>query len=143
MRAPIMRALWRSYPPIVASPPGAGHRESLMPPACQARGDVRQGGMRSLIRVRMDRPHYAGLLVDGAHMLALFGDVATELCVLADGDEGLFRAYDSVEFLAPVYAGDFIEAEGEVVGWGRTSLKMRFEARKVIGPVPGAGLAET
>src|SRR5262245_48750794 len=70
--------------------------------------------MHAVIRVRMSRPHYAGNLVDGAQLLELFGDVATELCVRADGDEGLFRAYDSVEFLAPVYAGDFIEARGEI-----------------------------
>jgi 3-aminobutyryl-CoA ammonia-lyase len=80
--------------------------------------------------------HYGGNLVDGARMLALFGDVATELCILHDGDEGLFRAYDSVEFLAPVYAGDFIEAEGEIVSAGNTSRKMKFEARKVIRPRP-------
>jgi 3-aminobutyryl-CoA ammonia-lyase len=70
-------------------------------------------------------------------MLGLFGDVATELCILHDGDEGLFRAYDSVEFLAPVHAGDFIEAEGEITEVGRTSRKMRFEARKVVQPLPG------
>jgi 3-aminobutyryl-CoA ammonia-lyase len=69
-------------------------------------------------------------------MLALFGDVATELCIAHDGDEGLFRAYDSVEFLAPVHAGDFIEAEGEITAVGKTSRKMRFEARKVIRPLP-------
>ena len=57
-------------------------------------------------------------------------------CIRADGDEGLFRAYDSVEFLAPVYAGDYIEAEGEIVGWARTSRKMAFVARKVIAPRP-------
>src|SRR6478736_2356779 len=92
--------------------------------------------MKALIRTRMGGrdAHYAGGLVDGAKMLELFGDVATELCVRADGDEGLFRAYDSVEFLAPVRAGDFIEAEGEIVGWGKTSLKMEFVARKVIQP---------
>ncbi|NVJ00346.1 3-aminobutyryl-CoA ammonia lyase [Myxococcus sp. AM009] len=80
--------------------------------------------------------HYGGNLVDGARMLGLFGDVATELCIRSDGDEGLFRAYDAVEFLAPVYAGDFIEAEGEIVSAGNTSRKMRFEARKVIRPRP-------
>ena len=85
--------------------------------------------------------HYGGNLVDGARMLGLFGDVATELCILHDGDEGLFRAYDSVEFLAPVHAGDFIEAEGEIIEVGRTSRKMRFEARKVIRPAArGLGL---
>nr|WP_227027233.1 hotdog fold domain-containing protein [Corallococcus soli] len=80
--------------------------------------------------------HYGGNLVDGARMLGLFGDVATELCIRSDGDEGLFRAYDAVEFLAPVYAGDFIEAEGEIVSMGNSSRKMRFEARKVIRPRP-------
>jgi 3-aminobutyryl-CoA ammonia-lyase len=90
------------------------------------------------LRLRMSShdAHYGGALVDGARMLGLFGDVATELCILLDGDEGLFRAYDNVEFLAPVYAGDFIEAEGWVTEVGRTSRKMRFEARKVIRPLP-------
>jgi 3-aminobutyryl-CoA ammonia-lyase len=78
--------------------------------------------------------HYGGNLVDGAKMLQLFGDVATELLIQHDGDEGLFRAYDSVEFLAPVYAGDYIEASGEIVSVGKTSRKMVFEARKVIVP---------
>jgi 3-aminobutyryl-CoA ammonia-lyase len=78
--------------------------------------------------------HYGGNLVDGARMLALFGDVATELLIRNDGDEGLFKAYDMVEFLAPVYAGDYIEAEGEIVHVGNTSRTMKFEARKVIVP---------
>ena len=94
--------------------------------------------MKSLIRVRMgaEDAHYGGNLVDGAHMLHLFGDVATELLIRNDGDEGLFCAYDSVEFLAPVFAGDYIEAEGEIVKIGKTSRKMKFEARKVIVPRP-------
>lgn len=94
--------------------------------------------VKAVIRLRMSShdAHYGGNLVDGARMLGLFGDVATELCIRLDGDEGLFRAYDSVEFLAPVYAGDFIEAEGEVIQVGNTSRKMRFEARKVIRPRP-------
>jgi len=92
--------------------------------------------MKAMIRLRMSShdAHYGGNLVDGARMLGLFGDVATELCIRHDGDEGLFRAYDSVEFLAPVYAGDFIEAVGEIVEVGNSSRKMRFEARKVIVP---------
>ncbi|MFZ4579058.1 MAG: hotdog domain-containing protein [Myxococcota bacterium] len=94
--------------------------------------------MKTLIRLRMSShdAHYGGNLVDGARMLGLFGDVATELLIRHDGDEGLFRAYDSVEFLAPVYAGDYIEAEGEITQVGKTSRKMRFEARKVISPRP-------
>lgn len=94
--------------------------------------------MKSLIRLRMSShdAHYGGNLVDGARMLQLFGDVATELLIQHDGDEGLFKAYDSVEFMAPVYAGDYIEAVGEIVKVGNTSRKMVFEARKVIVPRP-------
>ncbi len=93
---------------------------------------------KATIRVRMSQAdaHYGGDLVDGARVLALFGDVATELLVRHDGDEGLFRAYDSVEFLAPLHAGDYVEATGEIVAVGRTSRRMRFEARKVIVPRP-------
>jgi 3-aminobutyryl-CoA ammonia-lyase len=89
---------------------------------------------KTIIRLRISahEAHYGGNLVDGARMLQLFGDVATELLIRNDGDEGLFVAYDSVEFLAPVFAGDYIEAEGEIVHMGNTSRKMKFEARKVI-----------
>ena len=80
--------------------------------------------------------HYGGNLVDGARILALFGDLATELLIRHDGDEGLFRAYEEVEFLAPVFAGDFLEVRGEIVRVGTTSRAMRFEARKVIAPRP-------
>ena len=88
----------------------------------------------SLIRLRMSAKdaHYGGNLVDGAHMVHLFGDVATELLIKTDGDEGLFCAYNNVEFKAPVYAGDYIEVYGEVTHIGNTARKMRFEARKVI-----------
>ncbi|ERJ12670.1 3-aminobutyryl-CoA ammonia lyase [Haloplasma contractile] len=96
-----------------------------------------------MIRVRMSAhdAHYGGGLVDGARMLALFGDVATELLIRNDGDEGLFRAYDSVDFLAPVYAGDYIEAVGRIVKQGNTSRRMEFVARKVI--VPRQDLSES
>ena len=92
----------------------------------------------SLIRVRMgaEDAHYGGNLVDGAHMVHLFGDVATEILIKYDGDEGLFCAYDSVEFLAPTYAGDYIEAYGELEVAGNSSRKMHFEARKVIQSRP-------
>ena len=103
-------------------------------------------GLKVLLRLRMGThdAHYGGDLVDGARMLGLFGDVATELLIRLDGDEGLFRAYDAVEFLAPVYAGDYIEAEGTITGIGKTSRKMAFEARKVIRsqPTVGASAAE-
>ena len=93
----------------------------------------------SVIRLRMGShdAHYAGDLVDGARCLQLFGDVATELLIWLDGDEGLFVAYDKVEFLAPVYAGDYVEARGRIVKVGNTSRRMEFEVRKVIQPVKG------
>lgn len=84
------------------------------------------------LRVGAHDAHYAGELVDGAKCLQLFGDVATELLIRLDGDEGLFRAYDSVEFLAPVRAGDYLEVTGKITSIGRTSRKMAFEVRKVI-----------
>jgi 3-aminobutyryl-CoA ammonia-lyase len=101
---------------------------------------------RATLRLRMSQAdaHYGGDLVDGARLLALFGDVATELLVRLDGDEGLLRAYDSVEFLAPVHAGDYLEIDGELTRVGATSRAMRFEARKVIAARPdlGEGAAE-
>lgn len=70
--------------------------------------------------------HYAGSLVDGAYGLGLFGDVATELCILTDGDEGLFASYDDVQFRAPVRAGDVVEASAELVRVGTRSRVMAF-----------------
>lgn len=95
-------------------------------------------GLKVVLRLRMGThdAHYGGNLVDGARLLGLFGDVATELLIRLDGDEGLFRAYDSVEFLAPVYAGDYVEAEGVITQVGNSSRKMKFEARKVIRAAP-------
>ena len=95
-------------------------------------------GLTAVLRVRLSTldAHYGGNLVDGARMLALFGDVATELLIRLDGDEGLFASYDSVQFTAPVYAGDYIEAEGRIVKVGNASRRMEFEARKVIAARP-------
>ena len=86
------------------------------------------------LRIRMSSQdvHYAGNLVDGARILGLFGDLATELTICYDGDEGLLRAYDRIEFLAPVYGGDFIEAIGKITNVGKTSRTMNFEAYKII-----------
>jgi len=97
-------------------------------------------GLTVTLRVRLGAhdAHYAGGLVDGARVLQLFGDVATELLIRLDGDEGLFRAYEAVEFLAPLRAGDFLEVTGVVTKVGATSRSMAFEARKVIaGQDPG------
>src|SRR2546428_1603088 len=92
----------------------------------------------SFIRMRLSTSdaHYGGQLVNGAHMLSLFGDVATELAIMCDGDEGLLVSYENVEFLAPLYAGDYIEAYGRITKIGRTSRRMEFEAHKVIAARP-------
>jgi acyl-CoA hydrolase len=84
------------------------------------------------LRIGAHDAHYAGGLVDGAKMLQLFGDVATEILIRLDGDEGLFRAYEKIEFLAPVYAGDYIEVRGVLSRIGKTSRTIEFEAAKVI-----------
>ena len=84
------------------------------------------------LRISEHDVHYAGGLVDGGRLMALFGDAATELCIRHDGDEGLFRAYREVEFLAPVHAGDFLEVTAELVSVGRTSRQMRFIAHRII-----------
>lgn len=94
--------------------------------------------MKSMLRVRMSfqDAHYGGNLVDGAKILGLFGDCATELLIINDGDEGLFRAYDQIDFFAPVYAGDYLEVVGEIVHVGNTSRKMEFSCYKVIESLP-------
>ncbi len=93
---------------------------------------------QSLLRVRMSArdAHYGGNLVPGAKMLELFGDLITDLAIQQDGDEGLFRSYDDVEFLAPVFSGDFVEAKGRIVKVGNTSRRCEFEAHKVIAIRP-------
>jgi len=88
------------------------------------------------IRISHRDVHYGGQLVCGSKVLELFGDIATELLIRQDGDEGLFRAYDSVEFLAPVKAGDYLEVEGKITQLGNTSRKMEFTAKKVIQAAP-------
>ena len=94
--------------------------------------------LKATLRLRMSNAdaHYGGNLVSGSKMLEFFGDVATELLIRHDGDEGLFRAYDNVEFLAPVYGGDYLEIEGEITRVGSTSRAMSFVAKKVIEPEP-------
>jgi 3-aminobutyryl-CoA ammonia-lyase len=73
--------------------------------------------------------HYAGNLVDGAYALGLFGDVATEVCIRSDGDEGLFASYSDVQFRAPLRAGDVLEITATVVRVGTRSRDLDFVAR--------------
>lgn len=89
--------------------------------------------------VAYSHAHYAGNLVDGAYSLAAFGDVATEMCIRTDGDEGLFASYSDVQFLAPVRAGDCIEIEATLVRVGSRSREMTFEVRVIARGNPQRG----
>lgn len=82
--------------------------------------------------------HYAGHLVDGAYVLGLFGDVATELCIRTDGDEGLFASYSDVQFRAPVRAGDVLEVDARLTKVGTRSRTIDFEARVVCRGATGS-----
>ena len=83
--------------------------------------------------------HYGGSLVDGAYVLGLFGDVATEMAIRTDGDESLFASYSDVQFLAPVLAGDVLEAMAVLTRAGRRSRELAFEARVVCRAEPERG----
>ncbi len=83
--------------------------------------------------------HYAGSLVDGAYALGLFGDVATEVCIRTDGDEGLFAGYSDVRFLAPVRAGDVVEVTGRVTRAGRRSRTLELSCVVVCRGRPDRG----
>ena len=94
--------------------------------------------INAVLRLRLSQAdaHYGGNLVAGAKLMELFGDVATELCIRNDGDEGLFAGYSSVEFVAPAYAGDFVEARGEITRVGNSSRDMSFEIVRYARPRP-------
>jgi len=83
--------------------------------------------------------HYGGNLVDGAYVLGLFGDVATEASIRSDADEGLFASYSDIQFRAPVVAGDVIEVTATITRVGRRSREMRFEARVLCRAEPDRG----
>ena len=91
-------------------------------------------GLTVELRMRLSAAdaHYGGNLVDGAHGLEIFGDIVTELAIHTDGDEGLFAGYESVEFLAPLHAGDFVSARGTIIRMGTTSRAVDLELRKEI-----------
>jgi 3-keto-5-aminohexanoate cleavage enzyme len=102
-------------------------------------------GLKVTLRLRIPSgdAHYAADRVEGARVLTIFGDLAAELLIRLDGDEGLLRAYESVEFLAPVFGGDYIEATAELVSVEETARRMRFEARTVITNTRQPGVARS
>ncbi len=82
--------------------------------------------------------HYAGNLVDGAYSMKLFGDVATELCIRTDGDEGLLASYSDVQFLAPIRAGDVLEISCAVTRVGTRSRGLELAVRVIARGEPTA-----
>ncbi len=111
-----------------------------MSDAPQTRPTVAEVGRRVVHRryVPYSHAHYAGNLVDGASSLALVGDVATEMCIVTDGDEGLFASYSDVQFRAPVRAGDVLEISCEMTRVGRRSRELQFAVHVVARGVPSA-----
>ena len=93
-------------------------------------------GESARLRVRLSQAdaHYGGDLVAGARVMELFGDVATELCIRSDGDEGLLAGYSSVEFLRPLHAGDFVEVRATITRSGSSSRDMAFELVRYARP---------
>ena len=85
--------------------------------------------------------HYAGNLVDGAFGLACFGDVATEICIRTDGDEGLFASYSDVQFLSAIRGGDVLETTGTVTRVGKRSREIRFVASVICRGRPDLGVS--
>jgi len=73
--------------------------------------------------------HYGGSLLDGAYVMGLFGDVATEVCLRTDGDEGLLAGYREIAFLAPVRAGDVVEVRATVIAVGTRSRTLELVAQ--------------
>ena len=95
-------------------------------------------GLEARHRLRLSQAdaHYGGDLVAGGRLMELFGDVATELCIRSDGDEGLLAGYSEVSFLQPVYAGDFVEIVARVIRAGETSREMAFQVQRYAAPRP-------
>ena len=102
-------------------------------------GDGRGGAVSLRVRMGPADARYAGGLIDGAALTGLFGDLATELVIRHDGDEGLFRAYEEIEFLAPVRVGDYVEVRARLLDVGNTSRRIEFEAWKQISSAPEHG----
>lgn len=83
--------------------------------------------------------HYGGGLVEGAYVMGLFGDVATEMCLRTDGDEGLLASYREVAFEAPVRAGDVVEVVARLVRIGRRSRTLELTATVATRARPDLG----
>src|SRR5438034_11276263 len=115
--------------PAVRRPGQGGRRRRPGRHEAERGRDMTEAYVR--VRVGSEDAHY-GTIAAGAFVMQLFGDLATEVTVRRDGDEGLLRAYESVEFLAPVRPGDFLECRAKLIREGRTSRTFKAQAWKVL-----------
>jgi 3-aminobutyryl-CoA ammonia-lyase len=101
--------------------------------------DNHEPAKQAILRLRLapSDARYGGGLVAGAKVVEVIGDLATELAIRDAGEEGLSVAYEQVEFLAPLFSGDFIEARAGITGVGETSRQFEAEVHKVIAAGPG------
>jgi len=95
------------------------------------------------VELRVDS-HYTDGVVSLGTIVEMFGIAGTKLAYMIDGDGGLMRAFESVEFLGPVYHGDFVRATARLLAVGRTSRRRSYElhvtARTMgVGPLLTSG----
>ena len=93
------------------------------------------------LRVRLGTKdtHYRGGLIPAATVMRLFADCTTEIGIRDNGRPGLLAAYENVEFLLPLRAGDYVEIRAAVMSRGRRSRRIALEAwRLVRAPAGGA-----
>ena len=92
------------------------------------------------LRLAPSDARYGNGLVAGAKVMEIFGDLETEIAIREAGDEGLCVAYESVEFLHPLFAGDFVEGRAAIRSRGSTSREVELELFRVIaGAADGGG----
>jgi 3-aminobutyryl-CoA ammonia-lyase len=89
------------------------------------------------IETRLDS-HYPDGVVSAGVITELFGMAGGKLSYMLDGDAGLMRAFENLEFLAAAYQGDYVRATARLIAVGRTSRKRLYEAH-VIARCHGIG----
>jgi 3-aminobutyryl-CoA ammonia-lyase len=97
----------------------------------------------SVVELRVDS-HYTDRVVSLGTIVEMFGIAGTKLAYMIDGDGGLMRAFESVEFLAPVYHADYVRCTARLLEVGKTSRKRSYELHVTarthgIGPSPTSG----
>ncbi|MFO0996305.1 MAG: hotdog fold domain-containing protein [Alphaproteobacteria bacterium] len=97
----------------------------------------------SVIETRV-HSHYRDDLISIGVITELFGMAGGKLAYMLDGDAGLMLQFEKLEFLAPVYDGDYVRATARLTAVGRSSRRRSYEAHVVartvgVGPKPTSG----